>query len=457
MSLTRLGDGLDSDLFRSGLTRRSVLAAIVALLILAVWTAPALAAETVAIVAAHLIDGKSDQVRHDLAVLIEDDRIVAIGDVEIIPADARVIDLGSATILPGLIDSHVHPLIREDDYQTDHLRESSAAKALRGLKAVQDSLYAGWTSLRIVGDDDVFYAPVEIRRAIDRGLFVGPRLAVAPHYLSITGGGGDINFFSPEQELIADGLIVDGVDEVRKAVREEIKYGGDWIKLLVTGAFMSAGDDPKDVHFSPEELEVAVAEATRLGVPVMAHAHSAEGVKQAVRAGVRSIEHGTFIDAEGVRLMVEHGTYLVPTIYIGDFYIEERPDAEAQQKMVELSKMYRDEFLANIGAAIRAGVKVVVGSDFGGYDPLINAREFASLVEAGMTPMEAIQAGTSVAAELLEWEDEVGTIEAGKLADIVAVAGDPLEDLSELERVIFVMKGGDVVKAPLPQIEGGVR
>jgi len=453
MSLARLGGGLDTGFFRSDLTRRRpgvsrLLVAIVTLLLVVLSTAPAFAAETIALVAARLIDGHSDQVRHDLAVLIEGDRIVAIGDVQIIPADARVIDLGSATIIPGLIDTHVHPLIREDDYQTDHLRESSAAKALRGLKAVQDSLYAGWTSLRIAGDDDVFYAPVEIRRAIDRGLFEGPRLAVAPHYLSITGGGGDINFFSPEQHLIADGLIVDGVDEVRRAVREEIKYGGDWIKLLVTGAFMSAGDNPKDVHFSPEELEVAVAEANRLGVPVMAHAHSAEGIKQAVRSGARSIEHGTFLDAEGVRLMVEYGTYLVPTIYIGDFYINERPDAEAQQKMVELSKKYRDEFLANIGAAIRAGVKVAVGSDFGGYDPLINAREFASLVEAGMTPMQAIQAGTRVGAELLQWEDRVGTIEPGKLADIIAVAGDPLEDLSELERVIFVMKGGEVVKAP---------
>ncbi len=396
---------------------------ILALLVFSPWFAPNAGAETFAIVGAHLIDGRSDDVRHEVAIVIEGDRIVAVGGADIVPAGARVIDLGSATILPGLIDTHVHPLIREDDYQTDHLRESSAAKALRGLKAVQDSLKAGWTSLRIVGDDDVFYAPVEIRRAIDRGLFVGPRLAVAPHYLSITGGGGDINFFSPEQDLIADGLIVDGVDEVRRAIREEIKYGGDWIKLLVTGAFMSAGDNPKDVHFSPEELEVAVAEANRLGVPVMAHAHSAEGVKQAVKAGVRSIEHGTFIDAEGVRLMVEHGTYLVPTVYIGDYYIEERPDAEAQQKMVELSKRYRDEFLANIGAAIRAGVKVAVGSDFGGYDPLINAREFASLVEAGMTPMQAIQAGTRVGAELLGWEDRVGTIEPGKLADIVAVSG----------------------------------
>jgi imidazolonepropionase-like amidohydrolase len=453
MNLAKLGDGIDSGFCRPDLTRRSkcislLLIAMIALLIVVSWTAPVFAAETIAVVAAHLIDGSSDQVRHDVAIVIEDDRIVAIGDVEIIPAGARVIDLGPATILPGLIDTHVHPLIREDEYQTDHLRESSAAKALRGLKAVQDSLRAGWTSLRIVGDTDVFYAPVEIRRAIDEGLFEGPRLAVAPHYLSITGGGGDINFYSPEQHLIADGLIVDGVDEVRRAVREEIKYGGDWIKLLVTGAFMSAGDNPRDVHFSPEELEVAVTEASRLRVPVMAHAHSAEAVKQAVRAGVCSIEHGTFIDAEGIRLMVEHGTYLVPTVYIGDYYIEERPNAEAQQKMVELSKRYRDEFLANIGAAIRARVKIAVGSDFGGYDPLINAREFASLVEAGMTPMQAIQAGTRVGAVLLEWEDRVGTIEAGNLADIIAVSGDPFEDLSELERVIFVMKGGAVVKAP---------
>jgi imidazolonepropionase-like amidohydrolase len=330
MNLAKLGDGIDSGFCRPDLTRRSkcislLLIAMIALLIVVSWTAPVFAAETIAVVAAHLIDGSSDQVRHDVAIVIEDDRIVAIGDVEIIPAGARVIDLGPATILPGLIDTHVHPLIREDDYQTDHLRESSAAKALRGLKAVQDSLRAGWTSLRIVGDTDVFYAPVEIRRAIDEGLFEGPRLAVAPHYLSITGGGGDINFYSPEQHLIADGLIVDGVDEVRRAVREEIKYGGDWIKLLVTGAFMSAGDNPRDVHFSPEKLEVAVTEASRLRVPVMAHAHSAEAVKQAVRAGVCSIEHGTFIDAEGIRLMVEHGTYLVPTVYIGDYYIEERP------------------------------------------------------------------------------------------------------------------------------------
>jgi imidazolonepropionase-like amidohydrolase len=268
----------------------------------------------------------------------------------------------------------------------------------------------------------------------------------AAHYISITGGGGDINFLSPEQHVIADGLVVDGVDAMRKAVREEIKYGSDWIKILVTGAFASAGDNPKDVHFSPEELRVVVEEAARHNVPVMAHAHATEGIKQAVLAGVRSIEHGTFVDAETIALMVERGTYLVPTLYIGDYYIEQGSPSGAQQKLVDLSKKYRAENFRRIGEAIRAGVKVAVGSDFGGFDATINAREFACLVEAGMTPMQAIQAGTRVGAELLGWDDRIGTVEPGKLADLVAVDGDPLADLSALERVHFVMLGGRVVR-----------
>jgi imidazolonepropionase-like amidohydrolase len=407
-------------------------------------------AERVAIVGGRLIDGLAGKAGTEAVVLVEGETITAVGGREIIPPGTRTIDLGAATLLPGLIDAHVHPLMLGDDYQIDHLRLSSAYKALRGLAAVQRGLEAGWTSLRTVGTADVFYAPVDVKRVIDAGLFQGPRMAVAGHYISITGGGGDINFMSPEQSLIADGLIVDGVDEVRRAIRQEVKYGSDWIKLLVTGAFMSAGDNPKDVHFSPEELAVAMEEANRLSVPVMAHAHSAEGVKMAVRAGARSIEHGTFVDAEGIELMVQNGTYLVPTMYIGDYYIEEMGDSEAQKKMVELSAKYRDEFFENIGNAIRAGVKVALGSDFGGADPRLQAREFGSLIEAGMTPMEAIKAGTSVAAELLQWDDRVGSIAPGKLADIIAVAGDPLADISELERVVFVMKGGEVIKAPSP-------
>jgi len=430
------------------MTTKTAVLLFALLLLLPVPMAGAEPVERLAIVGGRLIDGLASEASMDAVVLVEGDTITAVGGREIIPVGTRVIDLGSATLLPGLIDTHVHPLMVGDDYQIDHLKRSSAYKALRGLAAMQRGLEAGWTSLRIVGSADVFYAPVDVKRAIDGGLFRGPRLAVAGHYISITGGGGDINFMSPEQSLIADGLVVDGVDEVRRAIRQEVKYGSDWIKLLVTGAFMSAGDNPRDVHFSAEELAVAMEEANRLNVPVMAHAHSADGIKMAVRAGVRSIEHGTFIDAEGIELMVQNGTYLVPTMYIGDYYIDEMADSEAQKKMVELSIKYRDEFFENIGNAIRGGVKVALGSDFGGTDPRLQAREFGSLIEAGMTPMQAIKAGTSVAAELLRWQDRVGSIAPGRQADLIAVAGDPLADISELERVVFVMKGGQVIKAP---------
>jgi imidazolonepropionase-like amidohydrolase len=317
---------------------------------------------------------------------------------------------------------------------------SSAYKALKGLRAVQDNLMAGWTTIRIAGDADVFYAHLEVRRAIDEGLFIGPRITGAGHYISVTGGGSDMNFVAPEQRIIADGLVVDGPDEIRKAIRNEIKHGSDWIKLLVTGAFMSTGDNPANVHFSPEELRAAVEEAARRDVPVMAHAHAAEGIKQAIRAG--------FLDDEGIRMMVESGTYYIPTMYVGEYYDERGSDTPEFQKMLELTRKHQAAFRKRVGKAIRAGVKIGLGSDFGGYTPEINAGEFASLVDAGMTPMQAIQAGTRVAAEALGWDDRLGTIEPGKLADLVAVSGDPIEDISELRRVTFVMIGGRVVKRP---------
>ena len=405
----------------------------------------AVAGQTMVLKSARVIDAVSDSVHSGVAVVVRGDRIVGISNLAEVPSDAAVIDLGDVTLLPGLIDAHIHPLISTDDYQTDHLRWSSAYKALRGLDAVQRVLHAGWTTIRIAGDADVHFAHLEVKRAIDTGLFVGPRIHGAGHYLSTTGGGGDINYLAPEHQVTADGLVVDGADEIRKAIRREVKFGSDWIKLLVTGAFMSAGDNPRDVHFSAEELAAAIDEASRRGVPVMAHAHAAKGIRQAVIAGVRSIEHGTFIDQEAVKLMVERGTYLVPTLYIGDYYIEKGSSDGAQAKMVELSRRYRAEHFERLRAAIDAGVKVVVGSDSVGFPPEQNAREFALLVEAGMTPMEAIQAGTRVAAEMLGRED-LGTVETGKLADLVAVPGDPLEDMSALERVSFVMLGGRIVR-----------
>jgi imidazolonepropionase-like amidohydrolase len=400
--------------------------------------------------AARLVDGAADTVRRDAVVVVEGERIAAVGGDELLAPGLAVIDLGGSTLLPGLVDAHVHPLIWSDDYQVEHLKRSSAYKALRGLKSVQDCLRAGWTTLRIAGDADVAYAVTDLRRAIDEGLFVGPRLTGAAHYLSITGGGGDINFLAPEVHVAADGLVVDGVEAMRKAVREEIKFGSDWIKLLVTGAFMSAGDRPEDVHFSEEEMRMAVEEAARHGVPVMAHAHATAGIKLAIRAGVRSIEHGTFLDDEAIRLLVEHGVYLIPTLYIGDHYIEQGSPTGYQEKMIELSKRYRDQHYAWVGRAIHAGVKIAAGSDFGGYDPTINAGEIEALARAGMSSMQAIQAATRVGAELLGWQDRIGTVEPGKLADLVAVPGDPLVDLSALRRPSFVLLGGRVVRHDPP-------
>jgi imidazolonepropionase-like amidohydrolase len=313
---------------------------------------------------------------------------------------------------------------------------------LRGLDVAQQMLHAGWTSVRVLGDADVAYAHLDVRTAIKEGMFVGPRITGAGHYLSITGGGGDLNFLGPEHHVVADGLVVDGVEDLRKAVREEIKHGSDWIKVLASGAMMSAGNDPSRAHYSPEELAAIVDEASRLGVPVAAHAHSAAGIRAAINAGARTIEHGTFIDDESIRLLKEKGMFLVPTLYVGDYYLNEQPDSEAQAKMNELTRKYRAQHMAAVGKAIRLGVKVGVGTDYVGFPVKQGVRELGLLVEAGMTPMQAIQAATRVNSELLGWQDSLGTVEAGKLADIIAVPGDPLRDLSVLERVSFVMLGG---------------
>ncbi len=417
------------------------------LLALLAFVATSVSAQTTAIICKQLIDGKSDTPIQNAVVLVENDRIKAVGGKDIIPKNATVIDLGNYTILPGMIDAHVHPLIDGDDYQVNHLRRTSAQKALDGLKRVQDLLNCGWTTLRIAGDADVGYAHLEIRDAINKGSFVGPRMFGAGHYISVTGGGGDINFMSYEQKLIADGLVVDGADGMIKAVRDEVKNGSDWIKILLTGAFMTAGDNPQDVHMSPEELKAVMDEAGRRHRPVMAHAHATEGIKLAVKAGARSIEHASYLDEEGIDLMVKHGTYLVPTLTIGLFFEEKYANSEALKKAVELSKKGKEEQTKSkmLTLAIKKGVKVVVGTDYVGFPADFSAREFPELVKLGMTPMQAIKAGTSLNAELL-MNDNIGSILPGKFADIIAVSGDPLKDISELQRVKFVMIGGKVVK-----------
>ena len=394
-----------------------------------------------------LIDGKHETPIRNVLITVQGEHIESVSPETEIPAGVDGIDLRSSTCLPGLIDAHVHPLIATDDYQIDHLRHSSGYKALRALKVLQEMLEAGWTSVRIAGDADVYYAHLDAKKAIEDGMFVGPRVTGAGHYLSITGGGGDINFFGPEHAVLADGLVVDGVAEIRKAVRKEVKYGSDWIKVLASGAFMSAGDDPTRAHFSPEELKTLVDEANRLGAPVMAHAHSSAGIKQAVLAGARSIEHGTFVDEEGLQMMKEHGVYLVPTLTVDEYNLEEQGDSEALKKAIELYKQFRSEHHKRVKRAIELGVMVAVGSDYVGGPVTFGMREFRLLANLGMTAMEAIQAGTSVNARLLGWDDRVGSIEPGKLADIIAVPSDPLADLTQLQKVSFVMLGGKVIRS----------
>jgi imidazolonepropionase-like amidohydrolase len=417
----------------------------------AIWlcTSSGAANATTALVADRLIDGRSDSPRTPGIVVVDGDRIVAIGDRSIIPPGAEVVELGDATLMPGMINAHEHPLMFADDYQQAHLANSSAYKTLMALAGLQRLLLAGWTGVRVMGDADVYYGNQDLRRAIDSGVFIGPHMTGAGHYISITGGGGDINYLSPEQHVHPDGLIADGPEEIRKAVREEIKYGSDWIKLLVTGAFESVGDDPRNIAFSPEELRAAVDEANRHGVPVAAHAHAAEGIKQAIAAGVRSIEHGTYLDDEAIQMMVRKGTFLVPTVYLGDYYNENK-ELRAQDKNDEYIRHGRKDFLAALARAHKAGVKICVGLDLGSYhvDPAVYAREFAVFVEAGIPPMAAIQSGTRVAAELMRWDDRLGTLERGKLADIIAVPGNPLTDISALERVSMVMIGGKLVRRP---------
>ncbi|MCH1492919.1 MAG: amidohydrolase family protein [Luminiphilus sp.] len=403
--------------------------------------------EPLALVPDALIDGVSDTLQRDHAVIVEGERIVAVVPTGDLPVDIERLELSGLTLMPGLINGHEHPLIYGDDYQNAHLSGSSAYKALLGLAALQGMLHHGWTTVRVMGDADVFFANQDIARSIREGVHEGPRLTGAAHYLSITGGGGDVNYLSPEQSVVSDGYIVDGSDEVRRAIRREIKYGSDWIKILVTGAFHSVGDNPMNVAFSPDELAEAVAEASRHNVPVAAHAHATAGINQAILAGVRSIEHGTYLDDRSIELMVEHGTFYVPTIYVGDFYAGSDL-LLAQDKNDDVYLDYRDEWLRRIGKAHRAGVKIVAGSDLGGYnmDPRAYAREIAVFEEAGLSPMAAIKTATSVAAEMLSWQDRVGTIRAGLLADLIALPGNPLSDLSLLENPSFVMKGGAVIR-----------
>lgn len=398
--------------------------------------------------AGRLIDVRAGRVVENQGILIEGERIKAVGPLADIersaPSSARVIDLSRATVLPGLADCHTHILLQGDitvaDYDEQLLKESIPYRTIRATVAARMGLMNGFTAMRDLETEGAMYADVDIKQAINRGVIPGPRMFVATRAFSAT-GMYPLQGYSWELRMPEGVQIVDGPDNIRRAVREQVKYGADWIKFYADRRyFVKDGALHSWVNFTDEEMKAMVDEAHRLGRRVAAHAMGREGIESSLKAGVDSIEHGYGLDAEMMDQMVRQGTYWCPTIYVGVYVAEGRAAAGAPIWLA-----MRDMEAKAFGLAVRKGVKIAYGTDAGGYAWTENqAKEFAYMVRYGMTPMQAIQSATIAAANLLERPDDLGAVEPGKYADIIAVAGDPLRDITELERVRFVMKGGEV-------------
>jgi imidazolonepropionase-like amidohydrolase len=401
--------------------------------------------------AGRLIDGVSPTVRERVTIVIKDDRIVSVEDGFVRPAGATIIDLANRTVLPGLIDAHTH--ITSEGTGNSIVRsvtETATDDAVRSTVYARRTLEAGFTAIRNVGAGGG--ADISLRKAIDEGLVVGPRIWTAREGLSPTGGHGDGgNGLRPDISELGQWRsgIVDGVDAAIRAVREQHKFGADLIKIVATGGVLSLNDSISGQAFSEAELKAIVETAHLVGIKVAAHAHSKTGMEAAIKAGVDSIEHGTYLDDETIRLLKQHGTYLVPTVIAGKTVAEMarnpghfHPTVQAKALAVgpQMSEMLR--------RARAGGVKIAFGTDSGVSAHGENAREFVYMVEAGFTPMDAILAATREAAALLGASDRIGSLQAGRFADVIAVAGNPLADITELQRVVFVMKGGQVFKQP---------
>jgi imidazolonepropionase-like amidohydrolase len=406
-------------------------------------TAPA----EIVIHAGKVLDVRTGNYLMDQIIWIEGDRIQAIGkaaDISIqVPAGAKTIDLSNSTILPGLIDCHTHLTFTPYMAGPAGLHISYPRQALIGAHNARVTLEAGFTTVRNVGANG--YSDIALRDSIKAGEVIGPRIIASGPALSITGGHADENFLAPQFNFSSDG-VADGVDGVTAKVRENIKYGADVIKFMATGGVLSEGDNPALEQYSPEEMKAIVDTAHGLGRKVAAHAHGALGIKNAVLAGVDSIEHGSYMNEEDIQLMKQHGTYLVPTLYLGDWLTENLSTLGLTPNMIEKAKIVLPIARQNTAIAFKSGVKVAFGTDAAVYPHGLNAREFAVMVKLGLSPLQSIQAATVNAADLLGWADRIGTLESGKFADIIAVDGDPLADVHVLESVRFVMKGGDVIK-----------
>ena len=421
---------------------------LASLFCLGMYAIPAAAQETKApevtiIHAGKLFDAHAGRMLENQDILIRGERIEKVGPNLSVPAGAHEIDLRKATVLPGFIDVHTHLTSRAGEAGYNSLGVSIPRHALIGARNARVTLLAGFTTVRNVGASG--FADVALRDAINDGDVIGPRMQVSGPILSITGGHGDSNLLPFEFHHSADG-VADGIPAVMAKVRENIKYGADVIKFTASGGTMSRGDNPLLEQYSPEEMQALIAEAHRLGRKVATHAHSTIAIKDAVRAGVDSVEHAIFIDEEGIQLMKAHGTYLVGTTFPLFWFEENEASLHLPTWVTEKIAIIIPAAKVNVGRAYREGVKVALGTDAGVYPHGLNAGEFWSMVELGLTPVQSLQAGTVNAADLMGWSDKVGAIEPGHFADIVAVNGDPLTDIKVLQHVDFVMKDGVVYK-----------
>jgi imidazolonepropionase-like amidohydrolase len=399
-----------------------------------------------------LLDVVTGESLAERAVVVEADRIVQVTGVGDAPAEGpAVVHLPDHTLLPGLIDCHSHLVGEPDDGQgyAGMLARTGAQEALSGARNARDTLRAGFTTVRDVGTFRAF-VDVALRDAINAGWLPGPRMRVAGAYVTCSGGGGDITGLAPDVDAVVPYElrvgVVNTVDDVRRAVRRVLQGGADLVKLIATGAVMTTGGVPGAPELTEEQIRAAVEEASLSGADVAAHAHGAEGIKRAVRGGVRSVEHGSLMDDEAIQLMADAGTFLVADVYCGDYIAEVGRQqgwrADVLRKNDETTLAQRQGFTK----CLQAGVRIAFGTDSGIYPHGLNARQFAYQVRCGQSTLEAIRSATLHAAELLRWDDRVGRIQAGYLADMIAVPGNPLHDIRLLERPDFVVKDGALVR-----------